>query len=253
MKRLGLTLALPPAILFVFTALRAADPTAAGAAPAAAPELQAPAAAPSAETARPERKRLRQEAIKRFDEDADGRLNEHERSKAREAVREKQKARPGRAATAGRGERKIDPAAPVAGHNGMTRQEMLTRFDRNADGKLDDIERAEMREQVRDRVQNEKKVEGTKSGGGVRQEMVRRFDANNDGTIDDAEWTKLEPALRKRIEAAPSMAKRYDQDSDGKLDDTEWVTATSKVKRWLNQQPPADGNAAKRKAPAKQE
>jgi Ca2+-binding EF-hand superfamily protein len=72
------------------------------------------------------------EVLKRFDKDGDGKLNDAERAAAKKA-REERGGRPGR------------PGQPGGGGgsgDGKLREEILKRFDKDGDGKLNDEERA---------------------------------------------------------------------------------------------------------------
>ena len=72
---------------------------------------------------------MRAEAIKKFDADGDGKLNEEERAKAREAFRKRQ------------GDRQ--PGGP---RGADFRKKLLEKFDADGDGKLSEEERAKARE-----------------------------------------------------------------------------------------------------------
>ena len=91
------------------------------------------------------------------------------------------------------------------------RQEMIRRFDKNGDGRLD---AAELKEAEKARALLEK-------NGGVdkfRQLVLKRFDKNGDGRLDEAE----------RAEAAKFRAeqiKKFDKDGDGQLNDAEKAEA----------------------------
>jgi hypothetical protein len=82
------------------------------------------------------------------------------------------------------------------GHN---KAELLQKFDKNGDGKLDDAERAEMKS-----ARAAKRAER-------HTEMLAKFDANKDGKLDDAERTAMRDAkLTERFKA-------MDANADGKL------------------------------------
>jgi len=92
---------------------------------------------------RPDREQMRAAIIKRFDKDDDGKLSDEERAAARKAFEERR----------GGGERNRGPrgGGPRADHGRPDREkmraEMLKRFDKDGDGKMNDEERAEMRKQ----------------------------------------------------------------------------------------------------------
>jgi hypothetical protein len=86
----------------------------------------------------------------------------------------------------------------IAG-GGHHKAELLSKFDKNGDGKLDDAERTEMKSAFAG-----KRAERHK-------EMLARFDANKDGKLDDAERAAMrDTKLTERFKA-------MDANSDGKL------------------------------------
>jgi len=143
-------------------------------------------------------KASRQELIRRFDKNGDGRLDEEEKAAAHKAMRTE------------------------GGGYAERQKQMLKRFDKNGDGRLDDAERAEA-EKARELLQ--------KNGGPgrFRELVLKRFDKNGDGRLDDAE----------RAEAAKFRAeqlKRFDKDGDGQLNDEERAAA---IKAFMAEEPPA--------------
>ena len=73
--------------------------------------------------------------------------------------------------------------------------EAIKAFDKDGDGKLNDEERAAMREQMR---KNREKM----------------FDTNGDGKLDDTEKAAMQENRKARV-------KEFDKDGDGKLSDEE--------------------------------
>ena len=88
--------------------------------------------------------------------------------------------------------------ALAKGHMGP-RKEMIEKFDSNKDGKLDDAEKAKLRE-ARQAMFAEKKAE-----------KLARFDANKNGTLDDAERTAMHD---QRVAARFAM---LDANKDGAI------------------------------------
>ena len=79
------------------------------------------------------------------------------------------------------------------------KQELLQKFDKNGDGKLDDAERADMKAAFA-----AKRAEHHK-------EMLAQYDTNKDGKLDDAERATMRDAkLTERF-------KKMDANGDGKL------------------------------------
>ena len=73
--------------------------------------------------------------------------------------------------------------------------EALKAFDKDGDGKLNDQERAAMREQMR-------------------KNREKKFDTNGDGKLDETERAAM-------LEARNAHVKEFDKDGDGKLSDEE--------------------------------
>src|SRR5262245_8371179 len=66
-------------------------------------------------------------------------------------------------------------AVADGGSGSPARAELLQKFDKNGDGKLDDAERAAMKAAFAARRAEQKK------------EMLTKYDTNKDGVLDDAE------------------------------------------------------------------
>ena len=89
------------------------------------------------------------------------------------------------------------------------KQELLQKFDKNADGKLDDAERADMKAAFA-----AKRAEHHK-------EMLAQYDTNKDGKLDDAERAAMRDAkLTERF-------KKMDANGDGKLTLDEFKAAAA--------------------------
>jgi Ca2+-binding EF-hand superfamily protein len=265
MKRLGLTLALTPAMLFLCaTALRGAD-TKPAASTTATPATKVE---PVTESGTAVGRMTAEQILQRFDKNHDGKLDDDETADAHEAMMQAQKERRAQVVAAKDGpvaqrllemfdknhDGRLDDeeraaAKKYADEHGfaggpLSREEILKRFDKNGDGQLDDEERAEMQKAMQS-------MAGRGAGVlmGMRQELLRRFDKNHDGKIDDAEWTELSPVLHERIESTLRQLQRYDKNADGTIDDQEWMGATEEIRRWLNETPRAPGNGEKAAAP----
>lgn len=89
-----------------------------------------------------------------------------------------------------RGERKLPP-------------EILEKFDKNGDGKLDEEERKAAREAMAEMRANREK------------EMLAKYDKNGDGKLDGEERKIMRENMRKM------MHKRFDNDGDGELNEEE--------------------------------
>lgn len=171
--------------------------------------------------------------MRRFDLDGDGNLDDSERTRAKEAMKQEKIELPATGTTA-------TPDNPKAKF-----RELLAQFDKNKDGRLDEEERTAARKMASER--------GFGPGGDVRAELLKRFDANGNGRLDDDERAAIPERLRKRIammtgsarserenvkkeqpledivRAAvagnPALLKKFDDDKDGTLNDREWAAA----------------------------
>lgn len=132
----------------------------------ASAQANAPAK-PAAPGAFPARVNMRADAIKEFDKDGDGKLNEEERKAmmaARMAMGEK------------------------------LRMEREKKFDKDGDGKLSDEERKAMMEAMQKRRPN---------AGPQFQEMMKKFDKDGDGKLNEEE----RKAMREARLNAPAQPK----------------------------------------------
>lgn len=171
-------------------------------------------AATDAKTATPASGQLeqrRQEMLKRFDLNGDGKLDEDEKAAMKEAQRQQR---------AVRGSGDIGSMSNEAGRGGEGRgglfvREMIRRFDKDGDGKLDQTELAEAMKARADFGRNQ----GPGGPGGqMRGQMMKMFDKNGDGKIDDEERAAAEKFRDDQI-------KRFDKDGDGRLDPEERAEA----------------------------
>lgn len=117
-----------------------------------------------------------------------------------------------------------DAPAPGAGESSENQPmskhrhaEILKRFDKNGDGKLDDAEKAAAKEYNREETTGRQQKARERIG----KKALEKFDKNGDGKLDDAE--RAEAA--KSIETDPRLVKRFDKDGDGKLNDAEKAAA----------------------------
>ena len=138
---------------------------------------------------------------------------------------------PGRAAGDTAETNQVVPPAPAPATRlqmSAADAEILKRYDKNGDGKLDDDEVATAmdenrksadtdRGKMRDRLKERQQV------------WLKEFDKDGDGKLDAAERATMEQALRSRMDKNPGMLKRFDTDGDGKLSDAEWAAAREKI------------------------
>ena len=96
--------------------------------------------------------------------------------------------------------------------------ELLKKYDKNGDGKIDDAEE--------EGIRADRKKEGEAKKAAARAELLKKYDKNGDGRIDDAEEEVIR-AERKKAEAGKKAAaladliKKYDKNGNGKIDDAE--------------------------------
>lgn len=165
---------------------------------ARAQEPQKPAAPASGF---PARMNMGADALKQFDKDGDGKLNDEERKTMMEARK-------------------------TMGEN--MRKAREKEFDKNGDGKLDDTEKAAMMEARK--AQMEK----------LMKEREKEFDKDGDGKLSDDERKAMMDTIRQRHPAAGAqmgeMMKRFDKDGDGKLNDEERKAAMEERMKHMRQQ-----------------
>jgi Ca2+-binding EF-hand superfamily protein len=190
------------------------------AAPAQTETKPAPAPTPVKADNSGQMEKRRQEMLKRFDLNGDGKLDEAEKAAMKETLKQEKTLRgSGDIGSLGA------PAAPVPGpggevHNDRFFKELIKRFDRDGDGKLDASELADM-EAARQQMQQ--------NGGGARfrEQMLKMFDRNGDGVLDEAERAEAAKFREEQI-------KRFDKNGDGKLDQEERAEA---LKAFLAEHP----------------
>lgn len=115
---------------------------------------------------------------------------------------------------------------------GEINPELLKRFDKNGDGRIDEQERAAAREQMA-------RGGGPRPGPAMREQIMKRFDHNGDGQLDEAERAEMEQAreefMQKRAEAGAALReealKRFDKNGDGRLDEQERAEARTQMGR----------------------
>ncbi len=130
----------------------------------------------------------REAMIKKFDKNGDGKLDQDEMKAAREAMGDR---KPGAGAPGGK---------PGEGGRPSPEQmkELMKKFDKNGDGKLDDGEKAAARESFM-KMRGGAGAPGGKpgEGGPNREAMIKKFDKNGDGKLDDGEKAAAKEAFEK--------------------------------------------------------
>ena len=125
----------------------------------------------------------------------------------------------------------IAPAAPGADAPppamSSRAADLLKRFDKNGDGKLDETELADAREaMLQEQMQKQASRAALPGGEAMRAKMLEMFDKNRDGRLDDEERAAMrrydeETGLGENGEVRDELLKRFDKNADGKLDETE--------------------------------
>lgn len=159
----------------------------------------------------------REAMIKKFDKNGDGKLDQDEMKAAREAMGDR---KPGGSGAPGGGK-------PGEGGRPSPEQmkEIMKKFDKNGDGKLDDAEKAAAREsfaKMRGGAGG-KPGEGKPGagkpgeGGPSREAMIKKFDKNGDGKLDDGEKAAAKEAFEKMRAAGgkPGEGKKPDGKKPG--------------------------------------
>ncbi|MDI1318760.1 MAG: EF-hand domain-containing protein [bacterium] len=163
-------------------------------------------AAPKADKSGQMEKR-RQEMLKRFDANGDGKLDDTEKAAMKEALKQERAVR-------GSGDiGSLSAGAGEAGPRGdLFVREMLKRFDKDGDGKLDAAELGEMM-----KARGAAGGQGL-AGGPMRPQIMKLFDKNGDGKLDDEERAAAEKFRDEQV-------KRFDKNGDGQLDPEERAEA----------------------------
>ena len=187
---------------------------------------------------------MRKKLLEKFDADGDGKLNDDEKAKAREAMRK-------RRGDKTRGDRKPGDKKPGSdkaregrrpgkgGPGADFRKKMLEKYDADKDGKLNEEERGKAREEMKKHFKER------------RAEMLKKFDKDGDGKLSEEERKALHEAMKKRHgdrkpgEGRPGgpgkgprgadfrkkMIEKFDADGDGKLNEEERAKARESFKK----------------------
>lgn len=196
----------------------------------------------------------RAQILKEFDADGDGKLNDEERTKAKEAFarrRNGQGNRPG----AGRPQGRPGPGGQGQGRPNL--QQLLKEFDKDGDGKLSEQERAAAREFV------QKRQAGNFGQRRIPEQVLKRFDKDGDGKLNEQEQAAARKAReefmkrngnasgRPNTQGRPDFKEilaKFDADGDGKLNDEEKAAAREAAAKMRRQR----GNAGRPQPEAKE-
>lgn len=94
------------------------------------------------------------------------------------------------------------------------KKEILARFDKNGDGKLDEAERQAAKEALKERFGQRLQ--------GMKEKLLAKFDKDGDGKLSPEERQAAREYAKEHIgELAPQVIQRFDKNGDGKLDEAE--------------------------------
>jgi len=129
-----------------------------------------------------------------------------------------------------------------------SRLEIIKKYDKNGDGKLDNTELKTAREDLQ---KSRGEGQGTRNGAPAqtqrvsREDIIKKYDKNGDGSLDETERNALREEIMKRRANTPkgrdpgqggravdraALFKEFDKDGDGKLSDTERQAAMTAVR-----------------------
>lgn len=94
--------------------------------------------------------------------------------------------------------------------------DIVKKYDRNGDGRLDEEEKVAAKESMAMQARQ-------KGPGGALRERVAK--------ADPEQRAKMLENLRARIEESPGQMRRFDKNGNGKLDDAEWAAARAQFEQ----------------------
>lgn len=189
---------------------------------------------------------FRERLLKQFDADGDGKLNDEEQAKAREAAAKMR----GNAEGAGR----------------MDKAQIMKQFDKDGDGQLNESERKTVGEFMAKRgaAGDATGRRPGAEGAQIPAEVLKRFDKDGDGKLNEEERqaaAKAREEMMKRtgdtagrpgqgMMSREELTKKFDKNGDGKLDETEQAAAREAVAKFREQRgvASAPGNAEPRES-----
>lgn len=115
----------------------------------------------------------------------------------------------------------------VDGMRSKRGEELLKRYDKNGDGKLDDDERADAKEAtMQEQIDRQMNRANARPGGSeqFRLKALEMFDKNRDGRLDDDEKDqarKFAEMLQPALGGLEEITRRFDQNANGRIDPEE--------------------------------
>ncbi len=125
--------------------------------------------------------------------------------------------------------------------------ELLKRYDKNGDGRIDDDERADAKDAMMKEQTERQMTRAAALPGGVdafRARMIELFDANKDGRLDDTERAAaqrfaFESGFNPNGELRDETLKRFDRNGNGRIDGDERDALQAFVKERMQAGPGA--------------
>ncbi len=132
--------------------------------------------------------------------------------------------------------------------------ELLKRYDKNGDGRIDDDERADAKDAMMKEQTERQMTRAAALPGGAdafRARMIELFDANKDGRLDDTERAEaqrfaFENGFNPNGELRDDTLKRFDRNGNGRIDGDERDALQAFVKERMQAGP---GAARRENAP----
>ena len=97
---------------------------------------------------------------------------------------------------------------PGSGEGRPSRQEVMKKFDKDGDGKLNEEEKAELRKKMAERG----------AGRRIPPLVLEKFDKDGDGKLNEDERATARKAMEAR---RAEMIEKFDKDGDGQLNNQE--------------------------------
>ena len=120
-----------------------------------------------------------------------------------------------------------DEPKPAPAMRGSRADQLLKRFDKNGDGKLDEAELADAHEaMLQEQMTRQATIAAAPRAPQFQAKMLEMFDKNHDGRLDDEERAEMrkyaeQNGLGENGEVREELLRRFDKNADGKLDDAE--------------------------------
>ena len=102
-----------------------------------------------------------------------------------------------------------DGKKTVRGEGRPSREEIMKKFDKDGDGKLNDEEKAELRKRMAERSGGRSKLPPF---------LMKKFDKDGDGKLSEEERAEARKSMEDRRK---EMMAKFDKDGDGKLNEKE--------------------------------